>query len=210
MATYGNEPRCRQCRRAGMKLFLKAERCFTEKCGFERRGYPPGEHGQDRRMKETGYGKQLREKQKARWIYRLLETQFRNYYERASRKKGVTGETLLRLLEMRLDNVVYRFGFVGSRSQARQVVRHGHVTVNRRSVDIPSYQVRPGDVIAVREKSRALPLVQTAVEAHKSRGTPEWLSLDEDGLSGRVLMQPSRAQIQEPIHEQMIVELYSK
>ena len=210
MATYSNEPRCRQCRRAGMKLFLKAERCFTDKCGFERRGYPPGEHGQDRRIKETGYGKQLREKQKARWTYRLLEAQFRNYYEKAARKKGVTGENLLRLLEMRLDNVTYRLGFAGSRTQARQLVRHGHLSVNGKPVDVPSYQVRPGDIVAVREKSRELGAVQTAVDAHKSRGTPDWLSLDETGLSGRVLVAPTRDQIKEPIQEQMIVELYSK
>lgn len=203
-------PRCRQCRRAGMKLFLKAERCYTEKCAFERRGYPPGEHGQDRRTKETGYGKQLREKQKARWLYRVLERQFRSYFAKADRKKGVTGENLLRILEMRLDNVAFRFGFAGSRDQARQLVRHRHVTVNGKLVDIPSYQVRAGDVVAVREKSRAMSTVSDAVENHKSRSTPEWLSLDDDRLGGRVLMPPSRGQIEATVNEQMIVELYSK
>jgi small subunit ribosomal protein S4 len=193
-----------------MKLFLKAERCFTEKCGFERRGYPPGEHGQDRRSKETGYGKQLREKQKARWVYRILEAQFRTYFDKAERKKGTTGENLLRLLEMRLDNVIYRLGFAGSRSQARQTVRHGHIEVNGKPINIPSYQVRAGDVVSVREKSRNLEAIQESVEAHKSRSTPDWLSLDDTRLSGRVLMAPTRDGIDAPIQEQMIVELYSK
>ncbi len=209
MATYTG-PRCRQCRRAGIKLFLKGERCYTEKCAFERRGYAPGEHGQDRRMKETGYGKQLREKQKARWIYRVLERQFRNYFEKADRKSGMTGENLLRLLEMRIDNVVFRLGFCASRSQARQFVRHSHVTVNGRVVNIPSAQVKPGDVIAVREKSRNLDLVKDSSENRKSRSIPDWLSVGDDRMSGRVLMAPSRDQIQEPVTEQMIVELYSK
>jgi small subunit ribosomal protein S4 len=209
MATYTG-PRCRQCRRAGLKLFLKAERCFTDKCAIERRAYPPGEHGQDRRIKETGYGKQLREKQKARWVYRVLERQFRFYFEKAERKTGMTGENLLRLLEMRLDNVVYRSGFTGSRSQARQLVRHSHVTVNGRVVNIPSAQTRAGDVVTVREKSRALALVTEAVENHKSRATPDWLSLADDRVTVRVLTPPSRDQIQVPLTEQMIVELYSK
>jgi small subunit ribosomal protein S4 len=209
MAVY-HDARCRLCRREGMKLFLKGSRCFTDKCAFERRGYAPGEHGKSRRIKETNYGQQLREKQKARRIYGLLERQFRHFFTKASETKGVTGETLLQMLERRLDNVVFRLGFAASRSAARQLVRHGHVQVNGRLVDIPSYQVRAGDEIALRERSRKLIVVQNSLEARKGQGVPEWLELNADTPSGRVLNIPTRQSIPVPINEQLIVELYSK
>ena len=209
MAVY-HDARCRQCRREGMKLFLKGSRCFTDKCAFERRGYAPGEHGKSRRTKETNYGQQLREKQKARRIYGLLERQFRHTFAKANEAKGVTGEVLLQMLERRLDNVVFRFGFALSRSAARQLVRHGHFTVNGRGVDIPSYQVRPGDEVAVREKSREMIVVKNSLEARKGQGVPDWLELHSERLAGRVLHVPSRASIGVPINEQLIVELYSK
>ena len=209
MAVY-HDARCRLCRREGMKLFLKGSRCFTDKCAFERRGYAPGEHGKSRRIKETNYGQQLREKQKARRIYGLLERQFRHFFTKASETKGVTGEALLQMLERRLDNVVFRLGFAASRSAARQLVRHGHVQVNGRLVDIPSYQVRAGDEIALRERSRKLIVVQNSLEARKGQGVPEWLELNADTPSGRVLNIPTRQSIPVPINEQLIVELYSK
>lgn len=194
-----------------MKLFLKGERCFTDKCAVERRNYPPGEHGQGRRQKVTGYGLQLREKQKARYYYGVLEQQFRKYFKDAESHKGVTGVVLLQILETRLDNVVFRLGLSLSRPAARQLVRHRHFTVNDRVVDIPSYPVKPGDVIAVREGSRSVPVIVQAVERAKSRSaTPDWLSLDTEKLNGRVLQRPGREGISLPIQEQLIVELYSK
>jgi small subunit ribosomal protein S4 len=193
-----------------MKLFLKGARCFSDKCAIERRGYAPGEHGKSRRVKETNYGQQLREKQKARQIYGLLERQFRHYFSKASEAKGVTGEVLLQMLERRLDNVLYRLNFTLSRSQGRQIVRHGHVTVNGRTVDIPSFLVKPGDVVAIREKSRKLAVVLTTLEARKGQSAPAWLDVDADKLSARVMSVPTRDSIPIPINEQLIVELYSK
>ena len=209
MAVY-HDARCRLCRRSGMKLFLKGARCFTDKCAIERRGYAPGEHGKSRRVKETNYGVQLREKQKARQIYGILERQFRGYFAKASEAKGVTGEVLLQMLERRLDNVLYRLNFALSRSQGRQVVRHGHVTVNGRTVDIPSFLVKPGDEVMVREKSRKLLVITNALEARKGQTAPEWLELSPERLAGRILNVPSRAAIAAPVNEQLIVELYSK
>jgi small subunit ribosomal protein S4 len=209
MAVY-HDARCRLCRREGQKLFLKGSRCFTDKCAIERRGYAPGEHGKSRRIKETNYGQQLREKQKARRIYGLLERQFRHYFAKASVTKGVTGEALLQMLERRLDNVVFRLGFAPSRSAARQLVRHGHFQVNTRNVDIPSYLVDAGDEVQVRERSRKLAVVLTSMEARKGQGVPEWMQLTPEKMSGRVLNIPSRQAIPVPINEQLIVELYSK
>ena len=209
MAVY-HDARCRMCRRSGMKLFLKGARCFTDKCAIERRGYAPGEHGKSRRVKETNYGQQLREKQKTRQIYGLLERQFRHYFAKASEAKGVTGEVLLQMLERRLDNVLYRLNFALSRSQGRQVVRHGHVTVNGRVVDIPSFLVKPGDTIGIREKSRKMATILTTIEARKGQSAPEWLDVDTDKLSAKVLSIPTRDSIPIPINEQLIVELYSK
>jgi small subunit ribosomal protein S4 len=209
MAVY-HDARCRLCRREGMKLFLKGARCFTDKCAFERRGYAPGEHGKSRRAKETNYGQQLREKQKARRIYGLLERQFRHTFTKASEAKGVTGEVLLQMLERRLDNVVFRLGLAASRSAARQLVRHGHVTVNGRNVDIPSFQVRAGDEIQMRERSREMTSVKQSLESRKGQGVPDWLELHADRLAGRILHIPTRASIGVPINEQLIVELYSK
>jgi small subunit ribosomal protein S4 len=209
MAVY-HDARCRICRRSGMKLFLKGARCFTDKCAIERRGYAPGEHGKSRRIKETNYGQQLREKQKTRQIYGLLERQFRHYFAKASEAKGVTGEVLLQMLERRLDNVLYRVNFALSRSQSRQVVRHGHVTVNGRPVDIPSFLVKPGDTIGIREKSRKMASILTTIEARKGQSAPEWLDVDTDKLSAKVLSIPTRESIPIPINEQLIVELYSK
>jgi small subunit ribosomal protein S4 len=209
MAVY-HDARCRMCRRAGMKLFLKGARCFTDKCAIERRGYAPGEHGKSRRIKETNYGVQLREKQKTRQIYGLLERQFRHYFSKASEAKGVTGEVLLQMLERRLDNVLYRLNFALSRSQGRQLVRHGHIRVNGRNVDIPSFLVKPGDVVAVREKSKKLAPILTTLEARKGQGVPAWLDLDATALTARVLSVPTRDSIPVPINEQLIVELYSK
>lgn len=209
MARYRG-PVCRLCRREGMKLFLKGERCYKEKCAIERRNVPPGQHGQGRRRKVRAYGLQLREKQKLRRIYGLLENQFRRTFVEASRRKGVTGETLLNLLEMRLDNVAYSLGFATSRSQARQLVRHGHIEVDGKRVDIPSFQVRPGMVIAVREASRKVPTIADAVEFAQGRGIPPWLELDTANLTGKVLETPAREDIRFPIQEQLIVELYSR
>ena len=209
MAVY-HDAKCRLCRREGMKLFLKGARCMSDKCAIERRAYPPGEHGKSRRVKVTNYGQQLREKQKARRIYGLLERQFRAFFTKASQAKGVTGETLLQMLETRLDNVVYRLGFAPNRAAGRQLVRHGHVRVNGRLVDIPSSLVKVGDEISIREKSRKLGVIQSSLEARKGQTAPEWLDLSVEKMSGRVLNVPSRGAIPVPINEQLIVELYSK
>ena len=203
-------PVCRLCRREGMKLFLKGERCYTEKCAIEKRNVPPGQHGRARKAKLVGYGVQLREKQKVKRTYGVLENQFRRYFEAADRQKGITGELLLQMLERRLDNVVYRLGLATSRPQARQLVRHGHFTVNGRKVDIPSYAVRAGDTVGVRETSREAPAIPHAMEEVKGRGIPEWLLFDPAALSGRVSSLPTRAQITLPVQEQRLVELYSK
>jgi len=209
MAVY-HDAKCRLCRRAGMKLFLKGARCSSDKCAMERRAYAPGEHGKSRRIKETDYGTQLREKQKARRMYGVLERQFRNYFEKASRAKGVTGEVLLQMLERRLDNVVFRLGFANNRAQARQLVRHRHFSVNGRKVDVPSFLLRVGDTIQVREKSRKLTVIHGALESRKGQSAPEWLEISADTMSGRVLSIPARDSITSPINEQLIVELYSK
>jgi small subunit ribosomal protein S4 len=193
-----------------MKLFLKAARCYSDKCAIERRGYAPGEHGKSRRVKETDYGTQLREKQKARRTYGVLERQFRNYFEKAARAKGVTGEVLLQMLERRLDNIVYRLGFAQNRAQARQLVRHGHFRVNGRRADIPSYLLRVGDTVEVRERSKNLTVIQSSLESRKGQSAPEWLDTSAETLTGRVLSIPSRDSIAIPINEQLIVELYSK
>ena len=203
-------PVCRLCRREGMKLFLKGERCYSDKCAIEKRNVPPGQHGRARRAKMVGYGIQLREKQKVKRTYGVLESQFRRYFEAADRQKGITGELLLQMLERRLDNVIYRLGFATSRAQARQLVRHGHFTVNGRKVDVPSYAVRRGDVIAVQGTSGENPTIQHAVEEVKGRGIPDWLLLDSGALSGSVSQLPTREQINLPVQEQLIVELYSK
>jgi small subunit ribosomal protein S4 len=200
-------PQCKQCRREGQKLFLKGERCFTDKCGVERRSYPPGEHGRGR-MRQSEYRVQLREKQKTRRYYQVLENQFRSYYDKASRQPGVTGENLLRLLESRLDNVLVRLGFASSRRQARQLIRHGHWLVNGRRVDIPSYQVRPDDVISIKPNSAASDTVRAATELTAT--VPAWLQADHDALTAKVLRAPERSEISAPVQEQLIVELYSK
>jgi small subunit ribosomal protein S4 len=198
---------CKQCRREAEKLFLKGERCLTDKCAVERRAYPPGEHGRGR-IKQSEYLLQLREKQKARRYYQVLEKQFHRYYEVASRKQGITGENLLVLLEMRLDNVVYRLGFGASRRQARQLVRHAHFMVNGKKVDIPSYQVRPDDVVSVRANSKAVETVRAATDLTSS--VAPWLLVDHDNLTGKILRAPTRDEIDTPVQEQLIVELYSK
>jgi small subunit ribosomal protein S4 len=201
------DPKCKQCRREGMKLFLKGERCLTEKCAIERRAYPPGQHGRGR-IKQSEYLTQLREKQKAKRYYGVLERQFRSYYEKASRKSGITGENLLRQLECRLDNIVYRLGFAASRAQARQLVRHGHFFVNGRRVNIPSYQVRPDDVLSVKTGTPAEPTIRDATDLTAS--VASWLQADHDNLTGKVLRYPDREEIDTPVQEQLIVELYSK
>ncbi len=209
MARY-KDAVCRLCRREGMKLFLKGGKCFTDKCPIEKRNFAPGQHGKDRKAKIVGYGLQLREKQKAKRIYFTQEGQFRNYFERAVRTKGVTGEVLLQQLERRLDNVVYRLGFAVARRQARQLVRHGHVVVNGRKVDIPSYQVKAGDEIGVREASKKLVMLETAKEFASHQAPPAWLEVDRDAYKGRVMALPKREDINQPLNEQLIVELYSK
>jgi small subunit ribosomal protein S4 len=201
---------CRLCRREGMKLFLKGPKCFSEKCPVEKRNFAPGQHGKDRKAKVVGYGLQLREKQKAKRIYFTLENQFRNYFEKAAKAKGVTGEALLQQLERRLDNVVFRMGFALARRQARQLVRHGHIAVNGRKVNIPSYQVNVGDEITVREKSRELPVLQQAKEFTSHQPTANWLEVDRENFKGRVTALPKREDINLPLNEQLIVELYSK
>lgn len=209
MARYTG-PVCRLCRREDMKLFLKGERCYTDKCGYERRSYPPGQHGQVRRRKRSDYGEQLREKQKVRRIYGVAERQFRGYYARATRMKGVAGHNLLQLLERRLDNVVYRMGFVSDHAEGRQLVRHGHFTVNGQRVNIPSYLVRAGDLVEVREKSRKVTRIIEALGAVERRGVPSWIEIDKDAFSGKVTALPAREDITLPIREQLIIELYSK
>ncbi|RQD77454.1 MAG: 30S ribosomal protein S4 [Candidatus Syntrophonatronum acetioxidans] len=200
---------CRLCRREGMKLYIKGERCYTDKCAIERRAYAPGQHGQSRR-KPSEYGMQLREKQKARRIYGVLERQFRNYFKKAEQQKGVTGENLLQMLESRLDNIVYRLGFAGSRNEARQLVRHGHFRVNGRKVNIPSYLTRPGDEITVKERSRGTNRFKELWEIAAQRTMPEWLDLDIDNWKGRVVRLPSRDEIDVPVSEHLIIELYSR
>jgi small subunit ribosomal protein S4 len=209
MAVY-HGPRCKQCRREGIRLYLKGERCYTEKCAIERRAYPPGEHGQDRRRKDTQYGTQLREKQKARHFYGVLERQFRNYFVTAARRQGVTGEILLQLLEMRLDNTVYRLGFAASRSAARELIRHRHFTVNGRVVDIPAFSLKPGHSIEPDPRSRRLAAIRETFENRRRTEDPPWLEIDDKAMRGRVLQLPTRDQIPVPIQEQLIVELYSK
>ncbi|MGC2639466.1 MAG: 30S ribosomal protein S4 [Acidobacteriaceae bacterium] len=201
---------CRLCRREGMKFFLKGTKCTTDKCPIEKRNFAPGQHGRDRKAKIVGYGLQLREKQKARRIYFTLEGQFREYYEKASRTPGVTGELLLQQLERRLDNVTYRLGFASSRRQARQIVRHGHVEVNGRKVNIPSYQVGVGDDIKIRPNSTKLSVVEISREIASHNPLPGWLSSEPNTLSGKVLALPKREDINLPVNEQLIVELYSK
>jgi len=203
-------PVCRLCRREGMKLFLKGERCYTDKCAIEKRNVPPGQHGRARKAKMAGYGVQLREKQKVKRTYGVLESQFRRYFEAADRQKGVTGELLLQMLERRLDNVVYRLGFATSRAQGRQLVRQGHFLVNGKKVDIPSFSVRSGDQIAIRSGSAQNPTIVHAMEEVKGRGIPEWLNFDAAALAGRISQLPTREQINLPVQEQLIVELYSK
>ncbi len=208
MARY-TKTNCRLCRRENLKLFLKGERCYTEKCAYDRRNYPPGQHGQSRK-KFSEYGTQLREKQKVKRIYGILENQFRNIFKEADRQKGITGETLLALLERRLDNIVYRLGFANSRDEARQLVRHNHFLVNQSKVNIPSYLVKPGDVIELREKSKKVVRVLEALEGVARRGVPQWLELDKDQLKGSMKGLPSREDVTLPIQEKLIVELYSK
>ena len=203
---------CRLCRREGMKLFLKGDRCFTEKCAIEKRNYAPGQHGKGGRIKAKiqGYGLQLREKQKVKRLYGMMEGQFALTFKRASQEKGVVGETLLSKLERRLDNVVYRLGFGASRAQARQLVRHGHVRVNEKKLNVPSFQVKAGDVIGLAARATKNTLVAASVESVKGRGVPKWLELDATSLKGKVLANPARDDVNFPIQEQLIVELYSK
>jgi len=200
---------CRHCRREGVKLYIKGERCYTDKCAINRHPYPPGEHGQSR-SKISEYGMQLREKQKARRIYGVLERQFHNYFKEADRRKGVTGEILLQILESRLDNVVYRMGLARSRNEARQLVRHGHFEVNGRKTDIPSYVTRPGDQIKVRDKSRSKEVFKEIAEVGESQGVVDWIDVDMENLSGNVVRKPTREEIDVPVTEQLIVELYSR
>ncbi len=204
------DPKCRQCRREGEKLFLKGEKCFTDKCAIEKRNFPPGQHGQRRNQRLSDYGVQLREKQKVRRIYGVLEAQFRSYYAEADRKKGITGENLLQLLECRLDNVAYRMGFGASRTEARQIVRHNSILVNGKRVNIPSYQVRPGDEIQVAEGSKSQLRIKGALEAAEQRGFPEWISVDVKAYKGTFKAKPQRDELPSTINESLVVELYSK
>jgi small subunit ribosomal protein S4 len=204
------DPKCRQCRREGEKLFLKAEKCFTDKCAIEKRNFPPGQHGQKRTPRLSDYGVQLREKQKLRRIYGVLEHQFRGYYAAADSRKGITGENLLQLLESRLDNVAYRMGLGGSRTEARQIVRHNSILVNGKRVNIPSFQVRPGDVVEVAEKSKQQLRIKGAIEAAEQRGFPEWLEVDVKALKGTYKARPQRDELPSTINESLVVELYSK
>ena len=208
MARYTG-PACRLCRRENLKLYLKGDRCYSDKCALERRSYPPGQHGQGRK-KFSNYGIQLREKQKIRRMYGLLEKQYKNYFKKADQMKGVTGTNFLVLLERRLDNAVYRLGFAASRNQARQLVRHRHFLVNGKRVNIPSYQLRPGDVISVREKSRKVEAINEALEALPRRGLPAWLDLDKDQHKGVFKTLPTREEMNLPVQEQLVVEFYSK
>jgi len=209
LARY-REAVCRLCRREGTKLFLKGHRCLTDKCEIEKRNFAPGQHGKSRRPKLVGYGLQLREKQKVRRLYGILEDQFRAYFEKASRKQGVTGENLLFMLEQRLDNVIYRLGFASSRAQARQLVRHGHIQIGGRKVNIPAFQVVPGQEIAVREKSNKMQTIQQSLDLTGGKAVPPWLELNREALKARVISVPKREDVNFPIQEQMIVELYSK
>lgn len=204
------DPKCRQCRREGEKLFLKAEKCFTDKCAIEKRNFPPGQHGQRRNSRLSDYGVQLREKQKVRRIYGVLEGQFRSYYAEADRQKGITGENLLQLLECRLDNVAFRMGLGGSRTEARQIVRHNSILVNGKRVNIPSYQVKAGDVVSVAEASKTQLRIKSALEAAEQRGFPEWLEVDVKALKGTFKAKPQRDDLPATINESLVVELYSK
>jgi len=204
------DPKCRQCRREGEKLFLKGEKCFTEKCGIEKRNYPPGQHGQRRASRLSDYGVQLREKQKLRRIYGILEKQFRGYYAEADRKKGITGDNLLQMLESRLDNVTYKMGLGASRTEARQIVKHNSVLVNGKRVNIPSYQVQPGDEISINDSSKDQLRIKASLEAAEERGFPEWLEVNTKKLSGVFKDKPERDDLPSTINESLIVELYSK
>jgi small subunit ribosomal protein S4 len=204
------DAKCRQCRREGEKLFLKGEKCFTDKCAIERRSYAPGQHGQKSGSRMSDYGKQLREKQKMRRTYGVLERQFRKTYFEADRRKGVTGENLLQLLESRLDTVAYRMGFGASRSEARQVVRHNAILVNGRRVNIPSFQVKPGDLVEVAEKAKSHLRIKGAAEAAESRGFPDWVEVDVKGLKGKFKALPARSELPSSINESLVIELYSK
>jgi small subunit ribosomal protein S4 len=204
------DAKCRQCRREGEKLFLKGEKCFTDKCAVERRAYPPGQHGQKKNSRQSEYGGQLREKQKVRRIYGMMEGQFRLTFKRADQGRGITGENLLQILESRLDNVAYRMGFGASRSEARQVVRHNSILVNGKRVNIPSYQVRPGDVIEIAEKSKNHLRLKSSLTAAEQRGFPEWLDVDTKAMKGTFKAQPQRSELPATINEHLIVELYSK
>ena len=204
------DPKCRQCRREGEKLFLKGEKCFTEKCAIEKRNYPPGQHGQMRASRLSDYGVQLREKQKLRRMYGILEKQFRGYYAEADRKKGITGDNLLQMLESRLDNVTYKMGLGASRTEARQIVKHNSVLVNGKRVNIPSYQVQPGDEISVSDGSKNQLRIKAALEAAEERGFPEWLEVNTKKLSGTFKSKPERDDLPSTINESLIVELYSK
>lgn len=204
------DPKCRQCRREGEKLFLKGEKCFTDKCAIEKRNFPPGQHGQRRNQRLSDYGVQLREKQKLRRIYGILEGQFRGYYADADRQKGITGENLLQLLECRLDNVAYRMGFGASRTEARQIVRHNSILVNGKRVNIPSYQVRPGDEVQVADAFKQQLRIKGALEAAEQRGFPEWISVDVKAFKGIFKAKPQRDELPSTINESLVVELYSK
>jgi small subunit ribosomal protein S4 len=201
---------CRRCRREGLKLFLKGDRCYSDKCSFERRAFAPGQHGQARFRKQSDYAVQLREKQKVKSMYGMLEGQFRQYFKKADQQKGVTGENLLIMLERRLDNAIFRMGFASSRNQARQLVRHKHVLVNGKKVNIPSYQISVGDEVTIKEKSRANALINESLEAVERRGIPSWLELDKTAYKSTVKAMPNREELTMPIQEQLIVELYSK
>ena len=209
MARY-TDSSCRLCRREGLKLFLKGDRCYSEKCAFERRGYAPGQHGQSHKKQASDYGVQLREKQKLKRMYRLLEKQFRGYFEKADQLKGITGTNLLVLLERRMDNMVFRMGFSNSRDEARQLVTHGHFLVNNKPVNIPSYLLKAGDVITVKEGSRKITRILEAMETVTRRGVPQWLALDKDNFSASIKMLPVREDLTMPVQEQLVVELYSK
>lgn len=204
------DPKCRQCRREGEKLFLKAEKCFTDKCAVERRAYPPGQHGQKKNTRLSDYGVQLREKQKLRRTYGILERQFRDLYTEADRQRGVTGENLLQLLESRLDTVTYRMGFGASRAESRQVVRHNSILVNGKRVNIPSYNVKPGDVVEVTEKSRQQLRIKAALAAAEQRGFPEWVEVNTKDMKGTYKARPQRSELPATINEHLVVELYSK
>jgi len=201
---------CRVCRREGLKLFLKGDRCYTDKCAIEKRAYPPGQHGSSFRRKVSEFGQQLREKQKVKRMYGLMERQFKRFFEEAERRKGMTGENLLRLMELRLDNAVYRIGFASSRAEARQIVRHGHIRINGKKASIPSMRVRLDDEISVREKSRKNSQIVSAMEASMRKGTTSWLEIDAKNFTAKVVSDPKREEITLPIQEQLIVELYSR